>query len=84
MVGYMCGWLHVLLATCVVGYMCCWLHVWLTTCVVGYMCGRLHVWLDTCVVGYMCGGLQLGAVKHTSTTVLTINLRKFSSDSLKL
>ena len=41
MIGYMCGRLHLWLATCG------WLHVWLATCVVGYvwlaMCGWLHV-----------------------------------------
>ena len=48
MVGYMCGQLHVWLATCVVGNMCGRLHVWSDTCMVGYMCGQLHVWLTTC------------------------------------
>ena len=38
-----------------IGYMCGRLHVWLATCVVGYKCRLLHVWLATYVVGYMCG-----------------------------
>ena len=34
-------------------YMCVWLHVWLATCVVSYMCGRLHVWLRSSYLACM-------------------------------